>query len=181
MTTSVRVACCALAGIVSLTAAQMQAQAGPPLAPPRRDSSPPLMVPKSPSPPPSSRAPAPAPARASFTVADPAPVAIAPQTGAPVDSVRPSTDPNPEAPKTGLIVRRPPPPVSSPAPAAARVVDSPAAFRLNDPPDGATARCKDGTWLFGAVPDVPCQANGGLAVRLPEPKPVVRPPRPPQP
>ncbi len=179
MTTSVRVACCALAGIVSLTAALMQAQAGPPLAQPRRDSSPPLMVPKAPSPPPSSRAPA--PARASFTVADPAPVAIAPRSGASVDSVRPVTDLNPEAPKTGLIVRRPPPPVSSPAPAAARAVDSPAAFRSNDPPDGATALCKDGTWLFGAVPVVPCQSNGGLVVRLPEPKPVPRPPRPPQP
>ncbi len=35
------------------------------------------------------------------------------------------------------------------------------------PPDGATMRCKDGTWIVGVASVARCDANGGLAVVLP--------------
>lgn len=35
------------------------------------------------------------------------------------------------------------------------------------PPAGATMRCKDGTWLFGAPSAARCDRNGGLATILP--------------
>lgn len=48
------------------------------------------------------------------------------------------------------------------------------------PPEGATMRCKDGTWFSGTPDAARCASNGGLAVILPPANPPVPPaPQPP--
>jgi len=63
-------------------------------------------------------------------------------------------------------------PVSAPAAArAAAPSDAPA-------PDGATMRCKDGTYLTGAPSEGRCDAYGGVAAVLPAPRTAPPPPLP---
>ncbi|HVZ47844.1 MAG TPA: hypothetical protein VG916_03600 [Gemmatimonadaceae bacterium] len=58
----------------------------------------------------------------------------------------------------------PPAPTASPA---FRAVAPVAPLRAElQPPPGAIARCKDGTYVTGTLPADPCSANGGLAARL---------------
>lgn len=66
----------------------------------------------------------------------------------------------------------PPPPVARPAFRAVPVQEGP-------PPDGATARCKDGSYLVGLLAPDACADRGGLVVRFPPPR--VVPPKPPGP
>lgn len=76
------------------------------------------------------------------------------------------------------------PPRRTPPSAPARIQQP--AFRTTaveqgPPPAGATARCKDGTYLFGALPVNPCSDRDGLAVRFPiPPPPPTAPRRPPE-
>jgi len=54
--------------------------------------------------------------------------------------------------------------------AAAALVAAPLVDPTAPPPDGATMRCKDGTYLFGAPSAGRCGANGGVAAELPAPR-----------
>jgi len=71
--------------------------------------------------------------------------------------------------------RRTPPPVAQAAPSRIRSVvtaDGP-------PPSGATARCKDGTYLFTPANEHSCDSRGGLVVLIsPKPAPPTPPRRP---
>ena len=154
----------AMAIAVSLTS--LGAQAGPPLAKAPRDTQPALKQLKSPSPPPSTVAPRGAANQRAALVA-PTDSGARPmqRVSPPVDSVRPA------APTTNTVDPRRAPPTSAPPPApranpAVQAATPRAALQSDDPPAGATGRCKDGTWLTGTLPANPCGANGGLAVRI---------------
>ncbi|MDE3150618.1 MAG: hypothetical protein KGL93_00070, partial [Gemmatimonadota bacterium] len=93
--------------------------------------------------------------------------------------------PNTAAPAATPAKAPPAPPVQAPppAPGAAPQASSPArALSAPDPsaPEGATLRCKDGTYLTGAQPDAACDAHRGIAARFaPRVAPAVpRPKRP---
>lgn len=74
--------------------------------------------------------------------------------------------------------RSAPPAANAPGTRAPELRAEAPAPTSHTPPAGATMRCKDGTWLFGAPSAGRCASNGGLAVILP-PAPSVPPaPRP---
>jgi hypothetical protein len=140
--------------------------------------------------------PPPAPVAGSRQPATPAPVRPAPRVSPPPDSVRPAAA-APVTPVPADAVARCgdgtflrsgaaangcdahggvrvilPRPVTPPPPAATRVSAAPAAFETSvaataTPPAGATMRCKDGTFLYGAPSDAACAGHGGLAAALP--------------
>lgn len=166
----------ALAAVATLVASgtALRAQAGPPIPRPSTDSQPALRVPIPPSAPPSSVAPRNA-ARAIVREAEPAaPLLLVVPVGPPVDSVRPA--PVVAAQVVPLQVGSPPP-VPQAAPVARRL-DAQALIQSDAVLIDATARCKDGTFLFGALPAEPCAERGGLVALIPV-KPA--PPRPPRP
>lgn len=169
----------AVAGAVALLVGTepLRAQAGPPLARPARDTTPALKSPIAPSAPPSSVAPRTgtrAAARASVLSAEQqiVPPSTAP-VSPPVDSFRPAAARTPAAPPIPVVAPPPPPKPGT----EARAVSASASLRSDEPPPGATARCRDGTFLSGALPADPCGDRGGLAVRI-TPPPPLRPPRP---
>lgn len=159
------------------TVERATAQAGPPLARPRADSAPTLQRPTSPSAPPASVAPrtsvrAGVPSAAQAPT--PAPVPAMPRASVAVDSVRPApADATPAAP----AVARP----ADPATVRQATTALPSAtLRVEPdlpPPAGATARCRDGSYVTTPVDGSTCDGRGGLAVRLPvRPVPGPRPP-----
>lgn len=64
---------------------------------------------------------------------------------------------------------RQPAPVAVQA-SAARVAAVRSVSPSNDPPAGATGRCKDGSYVSGAGPDASCASRGGLVVTFPAPR-----------
>lgn len=149
------------------------AQSAPP-KPATDTAGPPLRVMKAPAtPPPRSNA------RAAATLAptNAEPLRAMQRVGTPVDSARPKApapvalDPS-RAPAKTVIA--PPSATTAAAQPAAR-----AALTVADtPPAGATARCKDGTYVTRAVDANTCGANGGIAVRFPQPSQTTAPRRP---
>jgi hypothetical protein len=164
---------------------------GPVLAPPARLAPPPVPVAtagaRGASPAPSAAPLRPAPAPASALPPDsvrPAPAAAAvmppanaaAQCGDGTFVVAPS-DAAACATHRGLLVRMPkaPPPAAA-ARAVAPLAVTRAAAASAAPPAGASMRCQDGTYLFGAPAPGRCDANGGLGAILPGPRTV--PPAP---
>ena len=148
--------------------------AGVVAVPARAQDAPPPQLPPA-SPPPTAPSPAPQPVPpptnavalcndASFVVAPATPSACGSRGG--VKLVLPTYRAQPPA---DVAPGRVPAPVALQAPA------TPSA-----PPDGATMRCKDGTWFSGTPDAARCASNGGLAVILPPSNPPV-PPAPPAP
>ena len=96
---------------------------------------------------------------------------------APVDSVRPTK----AAPQPVQVLEEPPrvdppPPAPGTRPSAQKAV-APASAPDGPPPVGATARCKDGTYLFVPTNDQSCSERGGFAVTF-TPRPAApTPPR----
>jgi len=60
---------------------------------------------------------------------------------------------------------------------AVQAVTPRGAFVSDEPPAGATMRCKDGTYLTGTPSDARCAGFGGVAVLLPVPTPPPPAPR----
>lgn len=158
-----------LATLIALAltpAGSLAAQGVPPAARAPRDTQPVLRAPVAPSRPPSSVAPL-APVRAAQVraITDSAP--RPPKSpGMPVDSARPAP-----APLNALDPgRAPPEQPAPPAPTVRRavIVEQRTAVPSDVPPAGATARCKDGTFLLSRVDENTCTGNGGLAVVFPE-------------
>jgi hypothetical protein len=102
-----------------------------------------------------------------------------PPVSAPVESVRPVM----ASPQQAQVVQEPPrsdPPPPAPAtrPPVQRAM-APATAPDGPPPVGATARCKDGTYLFVPATEQSCGDRGGLAVTFaPRPAPPPPPRRP---
>ena len=167
-----------LATLIALaltSAGALEAQGGPPAARAPRDSQPAVRALVSPSRPPSTVAPR-APLRpAQVRVATDSAPRVPKSPGMPVDSARPAP-----APLNALDPRRAPPEQPAPpAPTARRpaIVEQRAAALSDSPPIGATARCRDGTFLLSRVDENACVGNGGLAVVFPQ----RQTPKPPQP
>jgi hypothetical protein len=183
--------------------AEAQQQAPAPPAPPARPAAAPVVAPPAQVPPPPAPAVTSRGAAVTQAVAT-APLRAAPRSGSvvPPDSVRPAPAARTLTAPAGAVARcgdgtfvtasdaatacathrgvlmrlplapgAPPPPTRSMAPVATRVVAADAA-----PPAGATMRCKDGTYLFGATVPAACDANGGLGVALPSPRSAPPPP-----
>lgn len=187
-----------VAALLALTAGQLAAQSPPPAPAPA--AAPALQRPTA-APPPSTVAPAATPAATRATPVAAAPVAPVASASRPADSVRPAGAPSAERPagavaqcvdgtfvartadctaRRGVRVRFPversgPPPVAEQPQAVP--VGRPAVASSATPPQGATARCKDGTFVLGAWSAGRCDANGGLAAVLP----ATRTPPPPPP
>lgn len=168
-----------LAAVVAVGVAPMGtigAQGGPPAARAPLDTQPALRVPASASRPPSAVAPRTRSVRQLGPATADTSLKLIKRVSAPVDSVRPAPatvsalDPS-RAPR----VQAPPP---APGTAATARVTAPRALLTSDtPPAGATARCKDGTFLTTTLlDDNSCSDHGGIAVRLPQRQPP--PPRP---
>lgn len=159
------------------SAANLGAQAGPPLAKAPRDSAPALIKPRAPSLPPSSVAPRGAVAQRTAIVA---PVDSGPRLmkriGLPVDSVRPAPTPEPEV--TALKKQPPPPAPSRTNPAVQQVTQRAAALTSDEPSAAASARCKDGTYITAVVDDNTCSDRGGVAVKFPPPRQAPKRPNP---
>jgi hypothetical protein len=98
-------------------------------------------------------------------------------SAAPLAAQAPPTLPPASPPPTAPVVA----PIPAPLPVT-RISPDPAAVapslraaetapivvpQIQTPPAGATMRCKDGTWLFGAPSAARCDRNGGLATILP--------------
>lgn len=98
---------------------------------------------------------------------------------APVDSVRPTIAPARQV-QVPLEPPRvdPPPPVPGTRQPTQNAV-APASAPDGPPPVGATARCKDGTYLFVPTTEQSCSDRGGIAVTFtPRPAPPTPPRRP---
>ena len=165
--------------VATLVACATPARAQSPPTPPKRDSTPTLLPPPA-SPRPEAVAPR---ARAAAQVAPSAQetlraTPIAPKlVGAPVDSVRPAIRPAP-SPLVDDRASAPPPPAPSAQRQAQRTTEV-APTPDGPPPTGATARCKDGSYLFAPVNDESCRDRGGLVARFaPPPVPPTPPRRP---
>jgi len=143
------------------------AQGGPQAARAPRDSQPALRAPKSPSPPPSAVAPRQGAVRQPGPTSADTGLKLMKRVSAPVDSVRPAP-----APVTALDPLRAPriqaPPPAPAANATAKVTTTRASVTSDQPPAGATARCKDGTFLTTPADDNTCSDHGGLVVRFPQ-------------
>jgi len=191
--------------VLTLGASRAVAQAPPASPPPplpATTASPVVLRPPT-APPPSTVAPSRAPA--ATQAATFAPVrAAAPASALPPDSVRPAAAASPAEPPAnavaqctdGAFVVAPadagacathggvlvllPQRAEPRRPVAARVpVSAPAAARAAAlAPDGATMRCKDGTYLTGAPSEGRCDAYGGVAALLAAPRTAPPPPLP---
>ncbi len=89
----------------------------------------------------------------------------------------PAASPPPPAPLPMTVVAVQPEPMVSaapPPPSATRTstVASVAVTPEQVAPAGAIARCKDGTFLTGGVPDQACADKGGLSVVFTPPRPI---------
>ena len=163
---------------LAASAAALHAQAGPQLAKAPRDTQPEVKRLVAPSPPPSSVAPrarAAAQVRAA-TAADSGPRPMK-RVSPPVDSVRPAPEPVNTLDQSRAPAKAPPPPAPR-ANTAVQPVAARAALVSDEPPQGATARCKDGTFLTTAVDATSCTDNGGLAVRILAARQLPKPPAP---
>lgn len=150
-----------LGAVTVLCASALRAQAGPPLA--KQDTQPALRKPQPGSPPPSTVAPSRGRRRA--TAADSVPVTPMKRVSAPPDSVRPA--PAAAAPLDSARMPRTQPMVRPGARQDAAAAPS-ASTASDQPPAGAKARCKDGTFVMAPVDDATCRTNGGIAVRFPD-------------
>ena len=95
----------------------------------------------------------------------------------------PAASPPPPAPVSATIVAVQPEPMPSVAPPPfATTMSAVASATVTPdqlPPAGATARCKDGTFLSGGAPDQGCAGKGGLSIVLTPPRQIpVRAARP---
>lgn len=154
------------AGVLLTVAGTAHAQASPPPTTASRDTQPALIKPRTVSAPPPTVAPR-LRAAARPTRADSAPVEPMRRVGAPPDSVRPTVMQAPRG-DTARNSRTAPPPPARPAASVVAPAASSPALAETPPPTGATARCKDGTYLFGPLATDPCAAHGGLAALFPE-------------
>ncbi|MFA6165658.1 MAG: DUF3761 domain-containing protein [Gemmatimonadaceae bacterium] len=160
-----------------VASAEATAQSAPP--PPRRDSAPALLPP-----PPVARPEAVTPRTRPAAIVAPsvdetarrAPVEPLPASAA-VESVRPALT-STQQPQSVREAPRvdPPPPTPVNRASVQRAAEAPPAPD-GPPPAGATARCKDGTYLFTPTTQESCSDRGGLAVILAS-RPV--PPTPPR-
>ena len=94
-----------------------------------------------------------------------------PTPAEPVRAITPGSPPPPVVAVAEVVAEVPPPlerPVPPP-PSAAIAASAPVAnVNMNiAPPIGATARCKDGSYLTGTPSDERCAGRGGLVVLLP--------------
>ena len=179
MTLSTRPMIAALLAAV-FSAQAVNAQASPPPRPPQ-DVTPALLPPPPASPRPETVAPR---TRAAAQVAPQGEetlrtTPVAPRrVSAPVDSVRPTV----ASPQQAQAVREPPradPPPPPPATRQPALNATQTAAPDGPPPTGATARCKDGTYLFTPTNQQSCSDRGGLAVTLASrPAPPTPPRRP---
>jgi len=180
MTTMPRILNTALLAVaLTAPAATLGAQAAPPA--PKPDSAPALLPPPRTPPPPAAgpmvRTRAQAAPLAGETAVR-ATVAPLPQVSAPVESVRPAAATAPRVPSGRDAPAVPPaPPAPVARQAAQQNAPEPAAVPDGPPPVGATARCKDGTYLFAPASEQSCSAHTGLVVLFP-PRPA--PPTPPR-
>lgn len=95
-----------------------------------------------------------------------------PTPAEPVRAMTPGSPPPPVAAIAADAVEASPPPLERPVPpppSAAIAASAPVAnVNMNiAPPIGATARCKDGSYLTGTPSDERCAGRGGLVVLLP--------------
>lgn len=171
---SLSIVCAALA--LAAPTLPLGAQAAPP--PPRRDSAPALLPPPPSSPRPETVAPR---SRAAAQIAPRTETEAARlrpieprRISAPVDSARP-TPARVTAPLALTPADPPPPRPVTPQATARNVV--PMGIAEGPPPAGATARCRNGVYLYASVTDESCAENGGLAVRFPS---KLAPPPPPR-
>lgn len=154
----------------------LHAQAAPPA--PKRDSVRVLPAPYTPPPPPAPARTAVSQRAVRSTEAAPTAVPAPPaRVGVPVDSARPAArSVRAQTAPEGTTKNAPPPP---PTPRrTAQVVAEPVSVD-GPPPAGATARCKDGTYLFTTANEHSCDNRGGLVVLItPKPAPPTPPRRP---
>lgn len=107
----------------------------------------------------------------------PIPVVIQPPSAGGGPLVPPSPAAAVAIPTLPPLARRDPPPRVAPAMAAATAVSA-RGPGTDVPPTGATARCKDGSYLTGNPAPGRCGARGGVAVELAIPRqPTPPPPR----
>ena len=95
-----------------------------------------------------------------------------PTPAEPVRAMTPGSPPPPVAAIAADAVEASPPPLErqAPPPPAAAIAASAPVLNINinsTPPIGATARCKDGSYLTGTPSDERCAGRGGLVVLLP--------------
>jgi hypothetical protein len=151
---------------VACAAQHVNAQSSPPRPP--QNAAPALLPPPAASPKPETVAPrtnaaAQVAPRATESAVRAAPLPLRP-VSAPVESVRPAVTSTPAAQSVRETPHVDPPP---PAPASRQSTLSAVASVSapeGPPPVGATARCKDGTYLFVPTSKQSCSERGGLVV-----------------
>lgn len=146
------------------TAGVLGAQGLPPTATVPRNESPALRVPVRPSRPPAAVAPAAAASRQARAAVDSGP-SVPKSPGMPVDSAKPAPAVvNALDPRRAPAERQVPPAVRT----LRSAVAGPAVSGPTEAPEGATARCKDGTFLLTPVDVNSCLDRGGLVVAFPQ-------------
>ena len=147
-------------------AGTIAAQGAPAAARVPRDTQPALREPVSPSRPPSAVAPSATVRAARVLIAEDVAPRPPKSPSMPVYSAQPAPVPMNVLDPRRAPAEQPAPPV--PVARRSAVVEQRASVISDIPPDGATVRCKDGTFVLSPVDASSCSDRGGVAVVLPQ-------------